>query len=86
MCGESVQVNPEHGLGSLTVFLLVFAPQLNEFGRDFLLWVEFPVARRTPGKISGTVSFRVTIKAILQYNSIACKVLTELVLAYANRH
>jgi len=32
----------------------------------------------------GTVPFRVTINLLMQYNSIAFKVLTELVLALAN--
>jgi hypothetical protein len=36
--------------------------------------------------IPGTLPFVVTTNAIMKYNSIACKVLTELVLAPTHRH
>jgi hypothetical protein len=44
------------------------------------------VPGRVTQAIPGTLPFIVTTNAIMKYNSIACKVLTELVLARPNSH
>jgi hypothetical protein len=73
-----------HRLGRITLhFLCENLAARDELERNILHRAE--LLSRAPF-IPGTLPFVVTTNAIMKYNSIACKVLTELVLAYANRH
>ena len=71
--------------GLLLHLLSDFRPAKNEIESGVYLWPE-RFSWAGPYAISGTLPFLVTTNAIMKYNSIACKVLTELVLAPTNRH
>ena len=73
------------GISGAGHFVHVFCPAKDDFERNVPHGAEW-FSGASPSKIPGTVPFHVTTNVIMKYNLLACKVLTELVLAHANRH